>query len=192
MTQRYSQSAHEVTELLRRYADGQIESLNDVVVLLYEELRQMARQHLRRSQIGQHVQTTVLVHEAYEKLLQGKTQQLEDRRHFFAIASRAMRQIVVDMYRADHAAKRGGDAVAVTLTASHLLELNSPEQLTAVDQALETLSQHNQELAEVIDMACFGGLSNEEIAELTDCNVRTVQRKIQRAQAWLTHFMSEE
>ncbi len=177
--------------LLRRYAEGKSESLNEVVALVYDELRQMAHQHLRRSQIGQHVDTTVLVHEAYEKLLQGKTQQLQDRRHFFAVASRAMRQIVVDMYRADRAAKRGGGAISVTLTGSQMLELDSPEQLVTVHQALETLAEHNRELVETLDMACFGGLSNEQIAELSDCNVRSVQRKLQRAQTWLTHFMSQ-
>lgn len=181
----------DVTALLRRYAEGQSESLGDVVALVYSELRQIAHNHLRRSNVGQHVETTVLVHEAYEKLLQGKTQHLQDRKHFFAIASRAMRQIVVDTYRADLAAKRGGGAIAVTLTASQLLELDGPEQLVAVDEALEQLAAHNQDLAESLDMACFGGLTNAQIAELTGDNVRTVQRKLQRAQTWLTHFMSQ-
>lgn len=184
--------AHEVTALLQRYAQGQSESLNDVVALVYEELHQLARQQLRRSRVGQHVQTTVLVHEAYEKLVQGKIQDLRDRRHFFAVASRAMRQIVVDTYRADNAAKRGGGAPPVTLTVSHLLDMDKPEQLVAVYEAIDKLAGHSEDLVETLDMSCFGGLSNEQIAELTGCNVRTVQRKLQRARSWLMHFMAQD
>ena len=191
MIEKQAQPGHEVTALLQHYADGKSEYLNEVVSLVYDELRQMAHHHLRRSKVGRHVDTTVLVHEAYEKLLQGKTQRLTDRRHFFAVASRAMRQIVVDTYRADQAAKRGGGAIAVTLTASQLIEHDGPDQFIAIHQALEELAEHNNELVETLDMSCFGGLSNEEIAELTNCNVRTVQRKLQRAQSWLAHFMSQ-
>ena len=192
MMHRHEQDEHQITALLQRYGEGDAESLNQVVVLVYDELRQIARKQLGRSNVGQHVETTALVTEAYEKLIRGKTQQLRDRRHFFAVASRAMRQIVVDTYRADRAAKRGGDAVSVTQTASQLLDLEDPERLLAVHQAIEKLAEHSQDLVETLDMACFGGLTTEQIAELTDCNVRTVQRKLQRARSWLAHFMDRE
>ena len=182
---------HQITALLQRYSDGDRQSLDDVVVLVYDELRLIAHRHLGRSNVGQHVETTALVNEAYEKLVRGKTQRLHDRRHFFAIASRAMRQIVVDMYRADQAAKRGGGNVSITQTASQLLDVENPEQLTAVHEALEKLAEHSRDLVETLDMACFGGLTTEEIADLTDCNIRTVQRKLQRARSWLVHFMSQ-
>lgn len=182
--------AQGVTVLLRRYSSGEAECLGEVVGLVYEELHRIAQRQLRRSSVGARLEATVLVNEAYEKMVLGKTQDVQDRRHFFAIASRVMRQIVVDLYRARGTAKRGAGAEIVTLTSGHLQELSDPEQLVAVHQALEKLAAHSQDLVDTLDMACFGGLSTEEIAELTECNVRTVQRKLQRARTWLVHFMN--
>ncbi len=187
-----SRTATDVTQLLQDYSAGLVQSLDEVVAVVYAELRNLARQQLRRSGVRQQVQTTMLVHEAYEKLAGGKIQQVQDRRHFFAIASRAMRQIVVDTYRAENAAKRGGGAQIVTLSPNEMIDGNNPAHVIAVDQALETLAEHDRELAEIVDLRCFGGLSNEEIAELTHTSRRTVQRKIKAAQAWLLHFMSED
>lgn len=186
-----SPEAREVTALLRRYSSGEAECLGEAVALVYDELHRIARRQLYRSSVGARIEPTVLVNEAFEKLVVGKTQDLQDRRHFFAIASRVMRQIVVDIYRARGRVKRGAEAEVVTLTSGHLQELSDPEQLFAVHQALEQLSAHSQELVETLDMACFGGLSTEEIAKLTNCNVRTVQRKLQRARTWLVHFMNQ-
>lgn len=183
---------HDVTRLLEEYAEGRVESLDRVIEVVYEELRRLARSHLRRSSIHGHVQTTMLVNEAYEKLASGKIQRLADRRHFYAIASRSMRQIVVDRYRAQQAAKRGGDAQFQTLTANLMVGGDDPANVLAVDQALKTLSAHDPELAETVDLACFGGLSNEQIAELQETTVRTVQRKLKRARAWLAHFLSDD
>jgi RNA polymerase sigma factor (TIGR02999 family) len=182
---------HEVTRLLSDYAHGDVRSFDEAVALVYQELRGLARNQLRRSGVRREVQTTMLVHEAYEKLAVGQVQQMKDRRHFFAIASRAMRQIVVDMYRASNAAKRGGDAQMLTLTSNPVVDGDRPEQILAVDQALKALAGHDQELAEIVDLTCFGGLDTQQIAELTGTTVRTVQRKLQRAQAWLAHFMAD-
>ena len=179
----------DVTQLLEKYANGAERSLDQVVAIVYEELHGLARQQLRRSGVGRHVQTTVLVHEAYEKLVAGQTLRVHDRRHFFAIASRAMRQIVVDTYRAESAAKRGGGAVQLTMSVNDIVDIAEPERLMLLNQALEALADQNEDLAEVVDLTCFGGLTNEEIAELTDTTVRTVQRKVKRARAWLAHFM---
>jgi RNA polymerase sigma factor (TIGR02999 family) len=184
-------SEHDVTRLLGEYAEGRVESLDRIIAIVYEELRGLARSQLRRSSIHGQVQTTMLVNEAYEKLASGKVQQLADRRHFYAIASRSMRQIVVDHYRAQQTAKRGGDASFQTLTANLMKGGDDPARVLAVDQALQTLSAHDPDLAETVDLACFGGLSNEEIAELQSSTVRTVQRKLKRARAWLAHFLDE-
>lgn len=178
-----------VTTLLRRYSEGHRESLGQAVALVYDELHKIARRQLGRSSVP--VDATVLVNEAFEKLVRGQTQNVQDRRHLFAIASRAMRQIVVDHHRASGAAKRGQGAVFVTLTSHQIQGLEDPEQWVAVHQALEKLAEHSQDLVETLDMACFGGLSNQEIAELTGSNLRTVQRKLQRARTWLAHFMVE-
>ncbi|MGI9327595.1 MAG: ECF-type sigma factor [Pseudomonadales bacterium] len=181
-------SGDDVTLLLRQYASGETRSLNQVISIVYHELHGIAHKQLRRSSVAQ-VQTTALVHEAYEKLLQGQTQDLQDRRHFFAVASRAMRQIVVDTYRSESAAKRGGDAAVLTLTANDIVSLDDPQQFLLVHRALEMLAAESHELSEVVDLACFGGLNSEEIAELTETTPRTVQRRLKRAQAWLAHFM---
>ena len=187
-----SDNPAQVTRLLQAYAAGESESLNAVVALVYQELQRLAHAHLRRSAEHAHMETTVLVHEAYAKLAQGATQQFADRQHFFAVASRAMRQLVVDSYRARSAAKRGGDVRWVTVTAMHLPDLDDPQRLLAAHQALERLAAEDEELVNLIDMACFGGLSNDEIAELTDQTLRSVQRKMKRAQAWLGLYMSNE
>ena len=181
----------DVTRLLQDFAGGHKESLDRVVAIVYEELRGLARAQLRRSGVHRPVDTTMLVNEAYEKLVGGQIQPLNDRRHFFAIASRAMRQVVVDIYRAGQAARRGGGVPMVTLTANLMADVNDPESVIAVDQALRTLESHDRELAEVVNLACFGGLSSQQIAELQETTVRTVQRKLKRAQAWLAHFLRE-
>ncbi len=178
-----------VTRLLLEYAAGDKGSLNEVIPIVYQELKGLARAQLNRSGVGNQVQTTALVHEAFEKLAGGSTQNFENRRHFFAIASRAMRQIVVDTYRNQNAAKRGGGMQAVELETSHLVDLRNPESVLDFDQAMERLAADSSELAEVIDLSCFGGLSNDEIAELTGTTVRTVQRKLLRARAWVAHIL---
>ena len=180
-----------VTRLLQEYTSGVPSALDAVVALVYQELQQLARAQLRRSSVReQHVETSILVHEAYEKLVLGQSQEIQDRRHFFAIASRAMRQIVVDQYRSQQTKKRGGELVAMTMTQTELVDLSNPERLFAVDEAIEKLAQQDAELARIVDMACFAGLSNSDIAELLDINLRSVQRKIKRAQAWLALYLN--
>lgn len=175
----------QVTQLLHAYgADGDRSALNAAIPLVYEELKRLARAQLRRSGAAQ-LQTTLLVHEAYEKLVVGQTQQPLDRQHFFAIAARAMRQIVVDRYRAGLAAKRGGGEAPATLETQMLAGAGGPEALLHYDRALTQLSEDSAELAEVLELTTFGGLTPAEVAEMTGTTVRTVQRKLARARAWL-------
>lgn len=181
----------EVTRLLRDYADGDKQSLDAVVPIVYRELKSIAHAQLQRSGVRSRVQTTMLVHEAYEKLMHGQNQQLNDRRHFFAVASRAMRQIVVDNYRAEVTAKRGGGVVPEPLITNVLVDLDAPDSVLNFEQAVQRLTSENPELAELVDLACFGGLSTEEIAELTETSVRTVQRKLARAEAWIVTFLED-
>jgi RNA polymerase sigma factor (TIGR02999 family) len=181
----------DVTRLLDDYAHGNDASLNEVVPIVYQELKNLARAQLRRSGVRDRMETTALVHEAYEKLVAGKTQTARNRRHFFAIASRAMRQIVVDSYRAEHAAKRGGGAVAESLMTDQLAAMAGPEGVVAFDRAVARLAAESPELAELVDLSCFGGLSTAEIAALTDTTARTVQRNLGRARAWVGHFLGE-
>lgn len=181
----------DVTRLLKHYAEGDEQSLDHVIPIVYQELKSLARAQLGRSGVRRHMQTTVLVHEAYEKLTAGQAQSIENRRHFFAIASRTMRQIVVDAYRGQMSAKRGGGAAVDELGTNDLVDLNDPQRVLHLDQAMEILAAENAELVEIIDLACFGGLSNSEIAELRGNDVRTVQRQMQRAKAWISHLLDE-
>lgn len=179
----------DVTRLLQSYAAGSLDSFNELVPIVYRELKRIAGAHLRRSGAGQGFQTTLLVHEAYEKLVGGQIQQANDRRHFFAIASRTMRQIVIDNYRAEHAVKRGSGAVPESLATSGLVDLQAAEGLLDFERAMQKLAADNRELAEVVDLSCFGGLSNEQIAELVGESVRTIQRRLVRAQAWVSTYL---
>lgn len=180
----------EVTRLLRACSDGR-SSFDELVPVVYRELKTIARAQLRRSGRATPVETTMLVHEAYEKLVKGETQRAKDRHHFYAIAARAMRHIIIDSYRAESAAKRGGMSVPNTLLTSDLVDFDTPDSMLQFEQAMQRLSKESEELAEVVDLSCFGGLSNQEIAELTGANVRTVQRQLARAQAWIDTFLAE-
>ena len=191
MADAHSEAAGDITRLLRTYADGGKSSFGDLMPLVYRELKTIARAQLRRSGAAAHMQTTMLVHEAYEKLVKGQTQHANDRRHFYAIASRAMRQIAVDTYRSESAAKRGGSMTPATLLTNDLVDLDAPDALLHFDQVMRKLAAENEDLAEVVDLSCFGGLSNQEIADLTGSNVRTIQRKLLRAQAWIGKFLRD-
>ena len=182
-------SPGEVTRLLMQYAGGDEQSLNEVIPIVYQELKALAQAQLNRSSVRRQLQTTALVHEAFEKLAVGQSQNFNGRRHFFAVASRAMRQIVVDSYRSEQAAKRGGGAIQVEIGTRDLVELHDPERVLLLDRAIESLAAQSDELAEIVDLSCFGGLSNQEIAELTATTVRTVQRQLLRAKAWIAHFL---
>lgn len=181
---------HEITRLLRAHADGR-QSLNELMPIVYGELKSIASAQLRKRGRGARLETTMLVHETYEKLLGGRPQPATDRRHFYAIAARAMRQVIIDSYRADSASKRGGAVTPDALKTSDLIDLDTPEDMLQFNDAMQKLAAESEELAELVDLSCFGGLSNQEIAALTDTNVRTVQRKLARAQAWITTLLSE-
>lgn len=191
MAETNNQPVGNITRLLRSYADGGTDSFNELIPIVYRELKAIARSQLRRSGVAAHVQTTMLVHEAYEKLVKGQTQRANDRRHFYAIASRAMRQIIVDTYRSESSAKRGGGVGPGTLLTGDMIDLDAPDGLLNFDQALQKLAAEKEDLAEVVELSCFAGLSNQEIAELTGTNLRTVQRRLARAQAWIATFLGE-
>lgn len=179
----------EVTGLLRSWADGDAASLNAVMPIVYDELRHIARRELGRGGKG-YLQTTVLVHEAYEKLVAGSQPDLQDRRHFFAVAARAMRQIVIDGYRSRVTAKRGGGLnIDFELKTGDLPETDDPEKVLELSEAVDRLTDDNPELAEILELSCFAGLSNSEIAQLHQTTVRTVQRKLLRAKTWVHHLL---
>lgn len=174
-----------VTQLVEAAGSGDAAALKRLFSAVYGELKRIARRQLAGGD-GHTLDTTGLVHEAYLKLVNPQQLQLRDRSHFFVIAAKAMRQIVIDHARRRLALKRGGGAVeAVTLNDSAALDAMTPDTLLRLDHALDQLSGLDQRLAELVEMRFFAGLSVEQIAEAQSLTTRTVHRDWRRAKAFL-------
>jgi RNA polymerase sigma factor (TIGR02999 family) len=153
--------------------------------MVYDELRRIARNHLRRTQRGATLDTTGLVHEAYMKLAGQKGMRAEDRGHFLAIAACAMRQVIISRARARLAEKRGGGAKPVTLDEQRVASREQAEWLLDLDRVLEDLRKRDEKLAQTVECRFFAGLSEEETAQALGVSLRTAQRNWMRARAWL-------
>ena len=174
-----------VTALLERVRHGDAAAEEELVPLVYEELRRAAEYLLRREQPGHTLQPTDLVHEGYLKLVGGEGADARSRRHFIAIAARAMRQVLVDHARRRGAAKRGAGYAEVRVTnADAGIDVDFAE-LIALDDALERLGKRNPRLPRVVELRFYAGLTDEEIAEVLGVTSRTVQRDWATARAWL-------
>lgn len=160
------------------------EPLSEAFAASYDELRRIARRQLRRLRPGQTLTTTSLVHEAYVKLVKGPVQ-AHDRTHFFALAARAMRQILVDYARRRASAKRGGGLRPATLEADAIPVDAIADEMLGIDRALTRLESVDERLACVVEWRFFGGMTEEEIAEALGVTVRTVRRDWQKARAFL-------
>ena len=177
--------ASEITLLLVSLRGGDREALEALVPLVYQELRLMAKRRLGSRSPAETLSTTALVHEAYVKLFDQTRLGWADRRHFFAVAARAMRQIVVDHARRRKAQKRGGGRPHLDLETAELSLDDQTDDLLALDEALTGLRRMDDRLAEVVELRFFGGLSVEETAEVLSVNPRTVKRDWRRARAHL-------
>jgi RNA polymerase sigma-70 factor, ECF subfamily len=176
-------ATEEVTRLLRRWGGGDPAALDQLTPVLYRELRRVAAGHLRRERPGHTLQPTALVHETYLRLIGSDQPEWSDRAHFFAIAARHMRQILVDHARRRNARKRGGGQ-AVTLDEG-LPATARPLDVIALDDALEALARLDQRKARILELHYFGGLGQEEIAAVLEVHVNTVARDLRLARAWL-------
>lgn len=174
----------EVTRLLGAARAGDRDALDRLLPLLYDDLRELAGAQLARERGPRTLQATALVHEAYVKLTAGAGGHFhaEDRRHFFAIAGRAMRQVLVDQARRRKSAKRGGDRVPTTLADGHAAVELDADELLALDDALEELEDRQRQ---VVELRFFAGLEEEEIAKVLDVSARTVRRDWVKARARL-------
>ncbi len=185
MTTGEAELRSQVTQLLHGARGGDHGAFDRLLPLIYDELRAIARRQLRREQIGHTLRSTALVHEAYLKLVDQAGVEWRDRAHFFGIAARAMRQVLIDYARRRGAEKRGGDVVRTTLSDQELA-LDVPlEELLALDDALTRLAEVDERLRQVVEYRFFGGMPEEEIAEVLGVSTRTVQRDWLRARAWL-------
>lgn len=184
---RPSVSPGEVTGLLRAWSKGDADAAERLLPLVYAELRRLAAAQMRRERSDHTLQPTALVHEAYVRLVD---QHLAwtDRGHFFGVAARAMRQVLVDHARKKHAQKRSG-GIEVTIESAEPAVAPRSLDLLALDQALERLTELDARQAQLVELRVFAGLTVEEIATVMDCSPATASRDYRHAEAWLRRQM---
>jgi RNA polymerase sigma factor (TIGR02999 family) len=181
-----------VTGLLREAGRGDRQALDRLVPLVYDTLRSLARRALRRERPGHTLSTTALAHEAYLKLVGMEEVKWQDRSHFFAMAARAMRRILIDYAVARKAEKRGGGAVAIELSDTVLATDNSIEEVLALNQALGRLESVAPHVVRVVECRVFAGMTIEETAVALGFSPATVKRHWSTARAWLNRELSNE
>jgi RNA polymerase sigma factor (TIGR02999 family) len=182
----------DITQILRELSDGRSRAVQQLLPVVYPELRAMAHRRLSPGARDVTLDTTALVHEAYLKLFDRAEPAWKDRRHFFAAAAIAMRHIVIDHVRQRGALKRGGELERVTLDSTHLAGGMQPEAIMALNDALSRLSRLDERLARIVELRFFGGLSVEEVAEVTETSERTVKRDWRKARALLYQAITAE
>ncbi len=166
-------------------------ALEQLLPLVYDELRRMARRYMGQQPAGHTLQTTALIHEAYLRLLGQEEKRWENRAHFFGVAAQAMRHILVDYARARHSAKRGGAARAVALEEAAVVSDERAAELVALDDALAELARLAPRQCQVVELRYFGGLSATETAEVLNVSTDTVTRDWNQAKAWLYRELSK-
>ena len=176
---------HEITRLLVEWSNGNRAALDELYPLVYEELRRLARRQMRRERAGHTLQTTALVNDAYLRLIDQTHVRWQNRAHFFAIAARMMRRILIDHARKQSYAKRGGGARPVPLEEAAQVSTAKAAELLALDEALHALAEIDPRRAEVVELRYFGGLTNEEVGEVLRVHPNTVVRDWNLARAWL-------
>lgn len=179
----------DITQLLQAANEGEPEALDQLAPLVYDELRWMAHRQMSQEHRPRTLSTTGLVHEAYLKLVSGPNLPSENRRHFYAAASRAMRQIMVNEARRRNAEKRGGKAEHLLLDSTEIGFNAVSSEILSLDEALNRLEAVDQRLAQVVECRFFGGLTVDETAEAVTCSSRTVKRDWRLARAWLYNEM---
>ena len=178
-------SSHQVTQMLLDWRDGDQEALEKLTPLLYDELRRLAENYLRRERPNHTLQATALVNEAFLHLLDAEHVDWQSRAHFFGIAARLMRQILVDHARSHAASKRGSGQDALPLDEALEVPGGPATEMVALDDALRELATFDVRKSRVIELRYFGGLSIEETAEVAEISVATVRRELRMAEAWL-------
>ncbi len=181
----------EVTQLLAAWERGEQAALNQLMPLVYDELRQIAHRYLRRERAEHTLQTSALVHEAYLKLVGEKQPSLQNRTQFFAAAANVMRHILVDYARTRNRARRGGGAQQVPLDDALIVAHERAGELLALDDALLSLAQFDARKSRIAELRYFGGLSVEETAQVLQLSPTTILREWRLTKAWLHSEMSQ-
>lgn len=178
-------SSHQITLLLLDWSGGDENALEELMPLVYEELRRMARSYMRRQPSGHTFQTTELIHEAYLKIAGNEEKRWQNRAHFFGVAAKAMRHILVDYAKSKHRRKRGGWQDRITFVEDAAVSSGRSDEIIALNDALNQLAVLDGRKVRVVEMKFFGGLKTEEIAGVLKISPETVYRDWQFAQTWL-------
>ena len=187
-----SSPTHEVTRLLVAWGDGDQAALDRLMPLVYAELRLLARHYMSRERPGHTLQTTALVNEAYLRLVEQEGMRWENRAHFFGIAARLMREILVDHARGRQAAKRGGGQYRLSLSEVDRIASRPDVNLIALDEALGRLEAVDPQKSRIVELRYFGGLGIEETAKVIGISPATVKRDWSMARAWLRSEIGDE
>ncbi len=186
-----TRSPKEITRLLVAWGDGDQAALDELTPLVHEELHRLAHHYMGGERTGHTLQTTALVNEAYIRLIDWKNVRWQSRAHFFAVSAQLMRRILVDFARARGYQKRGGGMLAVSLDEAAFVSEDKGADLVALDEALVTLATLDPRQSKVVELRFFGGLSNEETAEVLQVSSGTVRRDWSLARAWLHRELSK-
>lgn len=182
----------EVTDLLIAWRGGDAGALSALLPMVYRELKQIATRFLRGERDHRSLETTALVHEAYLRLIEIDRVQWQDRSHFFAVTSQLMRRVLVDQARHHQRIKRGGGMVFLQLDEGSDLPADRTLDLLALDDALKDLADADAEMARLVELRFFGGLSRDEMAEVTGLSSATVTRRWRTARAWLARHLTQD
>ena len=184
--------SREVTQLLLAWSDGDETALDRLMPLVYSELRRLAKSHMRRERPGHTIQTAALIHEAYLRLIDAGQVRVENRRSFFGVAARLMRQVLVDLARERKSQKRGGAALQVSFDEALVISKQPDEGLLALDEPLQELARIDARKSQMVELRFFGGLSVDETAEALGVSVETIHRDWRLAKSWLLRRLRGE
>jgi RNA polymerase sigma-70 factor, ECF subfamily len=185
-------TAHQVTKLLIDWSNGDKSALNDLMPLVYDELRRLAHHYMSRERVGHTLQTSALVNEAYLRLVNRKEVHWQNRAHFFAIASQMMRTILVDHARSHGYAKRGGGARQIPLDETIVVSPDRTGEVIEIDEALTRLAAFDSQQSRIVELKFFGGLTIEETATVLGISPATVKREWNTARAWLFRELGKD
>lgn len=178
-------NSREITELLVSWNNGSPTAFEDLVTLIYPELRRLARRHMRQENPAHTLQTSALINEAYLRLVNQRDVAWQDRAHFFAVAAQVMRRILIDHARRHQAAKRGAGAHTMALDDMEAVSQERAAEFVALDDALVKLAEIDERKSRIVEMRFFGGLTSQEVADVLKLSPITIKREWRSARAWL-------
>jgi RNA polymerase sigma-70 factor (ECF subfamily) len=187
-----NQQSPEITQMLLAWGNGEEKALERLMPLVYDELRRIARNFMRRQSPGHTLQTTALVNEAYLRLIDSSRVNWQDRTHFFAISAQLMRRILVDFARRKNSLKRGGELVHITLHDEAEIHVKDQTDLVALDEELTRLAKLSPRQSQIVELRYFAGFTEDQIAETLKISSRTVRRDWTLARAWLYRELARD